>query len=95
VFLTIAITVVLTQWALPSISRLNKCKLPRLRQVPVRFTLFLITVEMVEGAEMREIDILGLYTSNVAIPLQSLSTGQDINDQAHPVVSQDEGVISI
>jgi hypothetical protein len=70
--------------------------------VPVRFPLFLITVEVVtarkeevERAETHEMDILGSHTSSVASSLQSLSTGQDINDEAQSVVSRAEGVTSI
>jgi hypothetical protein len=70
--------------------------------VPVRFSLFLITVEVVTarkeevgGAETHEMDNLGPHTSNVATPLRSVSTGQDINDDAQPVVPQAEGVTSI
>jgi hypothetical protein len=50
-----------------------------------------------EGTWTHEGDILGAgpHTSSVASPLRSVSTGQDINDEAHPVVSQAEGVISI
>jgi hypothetical protein len=75
--------------------------LPRPRHVPVRFSLFLITAEVVtvrkeevEGAE-HEMDILGPHTSIVASSLRSVSTGQDINDEAQSVVSQAEGVTSI
>ena len=72
-----------------------------MRQVLVRFSLFLVaevvTVreEEVEGAKTREIDKLEPHTSNLASPLRSVSTGQDINDEAQPVVSQGEGVTSI
>ena len=68
-------------------------------QVVPRASAFfpLITVGVVtahkEGAETHTIDILGAHTSSVASPLQSVSTGQNINDEAHPVVPQ--GVISI
>jgi hypothetical protein len=74
------------------------------RHVPVRFSLFLITVEVVtarkeevEGAETHEMDIQGgPHTSSVASSLQSVSTGQDINEEAaQSVVSQAEGVSSI
>jgi hypothetical protein len=68
----------------------------------VRFSLFLITVEVVtarkeevEGAETHQMDLLGPHTSVVASPLRSVSTGQDINDEAQSVVSQAEGVSSI
>jgi hypothetical protein len=51
--------------------------------------------EEVEGAETHEMDILGPLTSSVASSLRSVSTGQDINDEAQSVVSQVEGVTSI
>ena len=69
-----------------------------------RFSLFLITVEVltahkeeVEGTETHEMGNLGPHTGSVASPLRSVSTGQDINDEAHPVVSQSqaEGSTSI
>ena len=67
----------------------------------VRFSLFLITIEVVtarkeevEGAETHEMDILG-HTSSVESSLRSMSTGQDINDDAQSVISQVEGVSSI
>jgi hypothetical protein len=70
--------------------------------VLVRFSLFLVTVEVVTfreegvgGTETREIDKLGPHTSSLPSPLRSVSTGQDINDEAQPVVSQAEGVTSI
>jgi hypothetical protein len=75
--------------------------------VPVRFSLFLITVEVVtarkeeeEGTETHEMNMLGPHTSSVASSLarQSVSTGQDINDAAQSVVSkkgQAEGVTLI
>jgi hypothetical protein len=72
--------------------------------VPVRFSVFLITVEVVttrkeevEGAETHEMDILasGPHTSNAASSLRSVSTGQDINDEAQSVISQVKGVTSI
>ena len=66
------------------------------------FFLFLITAEVVtackeeaEGAEKHEMDRLGPRTSSVASPLRSVSTGQEINDEAQSVVSQAEGVTSI
>ena len=69
------------------------------------FSLFLITVKVVtackeeaEGAETHEMDRLGPRTSSVASPLRSLrsvSTGQEINDEARSVVSQAQGVTSI
>jgi hypothetical protein len=73
------------------------------RRVPVRFSLFLITVEVVtarkeevEGAETHEMDIQGgPHTSGVASSLRPVSTGQDINEEAQSVVSQAEGVSSI
>ena len=48
-----------------------------------------------EGAETH--DILGLWphSSNVESSLRSMSTGQDINDEAQSVISQAEGVTSI
>jgi hypothetical protein len=51
--------------------------------------------EEVGGAEAHEMDILGPHTSSAAGSLRSVSTGQDINDEAQSVVSQDEGVTSI
>jgi len=50
-----------------------------------------------EGAETHEMDVLGPQTSSVANSLRSVSTGQDINDeaQAQSAVSQVEGVTSI
>jgi hypothetical protein len=70
--------------------------------VPVSFSLFLIAVEVVtarkedvEGAETHEMDMLGPHTSSVASSLRSVSTSQDINDEAQSVVSQTEGVTSI
>jgi hypothetical protein len=71
--------------------------------VPVHFSLFLITVEVVtarkeevEVAETHEMDIQGgPHTSSVASSLRSVSTGQDINDEAQSVVSEVEGVTSI
>jgi hypothetical protein len=76
--------------------------LPRPLQVQVRFSRFLITFEVVtarkeevEGAETHEMDILRPHTSGVASSLRSVSTGQDINDEAQSVVSQVEGVTSI
>ena len=45
----------------------------------------------VEGAERHEMDILGPHISSVASPLRSVSTGQDTNDGAQPIVSQAEG----
>jgi hypothetical protein len=70
--------------------------------VPVRFSVFLITVEVVtnrkeevEGAETHEMDILEPHTSNAASSLRSVSTGQDINDEAQSVISQINGVTSI
>jgi hypothetical protein len=67
------------------------------------FSLYLIAVkvvivheEEVGGAETHEMDHLGPHTGNVASPLRSaVSTGQDINDEAQPIVSQAEGVTSI
>ena len=74
--------------------------MPRLRHVSVCFSLFLITAEVVtarkeevEGGETHEMDIVG--TSGAASPLRSVSIGQDINDEALPVISQVEGVTSI
>jgi hypothetical protein len=71
--------------------------------VQVRFSLFLITVEVVTfpkeevgGSDTHEMDKLGPHTGNVASPPRSaVSTGQDINYEAQPVVSQAEGVTSI
>jgi hypothetical protein len=70
--------------------------------VPVRFSLFLITVEVVtarkeevEGSETHEMDILGPHTSSVASSRRSVSTGQDINDDAQSAISPVEGVTSI
>ena len=72
--------------------------------MPVRFSLFLINVEVtvvtarkeeVEGAETHEMDILRPRASRVASSLRSLSTGQDINDAAQPVISRVEGLTSI
>ena len=51
--------------------------------------------EVVEGAETHEMDILGPHTSSVACSLRSVSTGQDINDEAQLVISQVEGVTTI
>ena len=76
--------------------------MPRLRHVRVRFSIFPITVEVVtvckkevEGAETHEMGILGPHTNSVTSSLQSMSTGQDINDEAQSVNSQAEGVTSI
>jgi hypothetical protein len=70
--------------------------------VPVRFSLFLITIEVVtarkeevEGAETHEMDIVEPHTSSVAISLRTVSTGQDINHEAQSVIPQVEGVTSI
>ena len=71
--------------------------------MPVRFfPLFLITAEVVtaraeevEGAERHGMDILGPPTSTVASSLRPVSTDQDINDEAQPVVSPAEGTNSI
>jgi hypothetical protein len=70
--------------------------------VPVRFSLFPITTEAVtahkeeaEGAETHEMDILGSHADSVASSLRSVSTGQDINDEAQSAVPQAEGVTSI
>jgi hypothetical protein len=67
----------------------------------VRFSLFLITIEVVtarkeevEGAETHQMDILGPHTSVVASSLRLVSTGQDINDEAQSVDSRAEGVAS-
>jgi hypothetical protein len=51
--------------------------------------------EEVKGAETHEMDILAPHTSSVASSLRSVSTGQDIDDEAQPVVSYVEGVTSI
>jgi hypothetical protein len=66
--------------------------------VPVRFSLFLITVEVVMvreeevgGAETHNMDILGPYTGHVASSLRSVSTGEDMNEAQ----SQVKGVTSI
>ena len=69
------------------------------------FSLFLITVEVVTaskeeagGAETHEMDRLGPRTSSVASPLSSLhsvSTGQEINDEAQSVVSQAQGATPV
>jgi hypothetical protein len=70
--------------------------------VPVRFSIFLITVEVVtarkeevEGALTHEMDILEPHTSSTTSSLRSVSTGQDINNGAQSVISQVEGVTSI
>ena len=72
--------------------------------MPVRFPLFPITVEVltarkeeVEGPETHEMGNIGPHTTIVASPLRSVSTGQDISDEKHPVVSQAqaEGLISM
>jgi hypothetical protein len=74
--------------------------------VPVRFPLFLITIdsnvvmileEEVGGAdsERHEMDIIGPHTSSAASSLPLASISQDINDEAQPGVSQAEGVTSI
>jgi hypothetical protein len=70
--------------------------------VLVRFSLFLITVEVVtarkeeaERAETHQMDILGPHTSSVQSSLRLVSTGQDTNDEAQSVVSQVEGMASI
>jgi hypothetical protein len=70
--------------------------------VPVRFSPFLITVEVVTDreeevgrTETHEMDILGLHTSSVAGSLRPVSTGQDINDEAQSVVPQAESMTSI
>ena len=68
----------------------------------VRFSLFLITVEVltarkeeVEGVETHKMNIFGPHINSVASSLRSVSSDQDINDGAPPVVSQAEGVTSI
>jgi hypothetical protein len=70
----------------------------------VRISLFLITVKVVTarkeevgGADTHEMDILGPLTSSASAesPPRSVSTGQDANDEAQSVVSQDQGVTSI
>jgi hypothetical protein len=77
-------------------------KLPSPRHQPVRFSLFLITVEVVMarkeevgGAETHDVP----YRSNVASsePLELVSTGPESPDinEAQFVISQVEGVISI
>ena len=78
----------------------TSCSRPR--HVPVRFSLYLITVEVVtvrkeevEGAETHEMDILGPHSSSVTSSLRPVPNGQDINDEAKSVVSQAEGVTSI
>jgi hypothetical protein len=70
--------------------------------VQVRFSLFLITVEVVTArkeevgrAEMPEMVNLGPHTNSVASSVRSVSTGQDIYVEAQSVVSQVEGVTSI
>ena len=70
--------------------------------MPVRFSIILVIVQVVtvreeevEGAETRGTDKLGPHISSLPSPLQSVSTGQDINNGAQPVVSQAEGVTSI
>jgi hypothetical protein len=69
--------------------------------MPVRFSLFLITVEVVivreeevGGAETHNMDILGPYTGHVGSLLHSVSTGEDMNE-AQPLISQAKGVTSI
>jgi hypothetical protein len=55
--------------------------------------------EEVGGAETHGMDVLGPHTSSAAATaassLWSVSTSQDINDEAQSVVSQAEGVTSI
>jgi hypothetical protein len=53
--------------------------------------------EEVEGAETHKMNILGPHVSShgVASSLRPVSTGQDINDEAQPVVQQPEGLTSI
>jgi hypothetical protein len=72
--------------------------------VPVRFSPFLITVEVVTDCEeevgrteTHEMDILGPHTSSVVGSLRPVSqaTGQDINDEAQSVVPQAESVTSL
>ena len=65
-------------------------------------SFFPITVEVVtackeevEGAETHEMDRFGPCTSCVTSPLRSVSPSQEINDKAHSVISQAEGVTSI
>jgi hypothetical protein len=61
------------------------------------FPSFSVTArkEEAEGAETHEMDILRPHTSSVASSLRSVSTGQDIKDDAQSIVSQVEYVISI
>jgi hypothetical protein len=66
--------------------------------MPVRFSLFLITVEVVMvreeevgGADTHNMDSLEPYTSHVG---RSVSTGEDMNE-AQPLISQAKGVTSI
>ena len=51
--------------------------------------------EEVEGAETREMDDLAHHTSSVASSRRLVPTGQDISDEALPVVSHVEGVTPI
>ena len=72
-------------------------KLPKLRQVLVRFSLLLVTVEVLivreavaGGIETHEMDIIGPHTSSNASSPWSVHTAQDINE-AQSVISQAEG----
>ena len=61
---------------------------------PIPLDLLTVREEEVGGVQTHEMDILGPHTSSVASSLQSVSTGQDINE-AQSVVSQAEGASSI
>ena len=72
-------------------------KLPKLCQVLVRFSLLLVTVEVLivreavaGGIETHEMDIIGPHTSSNASSPRSVHTAQDIN-KAQSVISQAEG----
>jgi hypothetical protein len=62
--------------------------------VQVRFSLFFITVEVLTTRK-EEVEGVEIHINNVASSLRLVSTGQNINDEAQPVVSQAEGVTSI
>jgi hypothetical protein len=64
---------------------------------PLLITVKVVMVreEEVEGAETHETDVHKPRTSSVAGSPRPVSTGQDINNEAQPVVPQAEGVTSI
>ena len=62
--------------------------------LPIPLEVLTVLEEEVGGVETHEMDSLGPHTIRVASSLQSVPTGQDINE-AQLVVSQAEGASSI